>query len=230
MRRLTETAGFRVIPRISRLGFWPWGVSCNAVVFRDTRLERLTSGRFYWSKQHLLSRWLRVYLSSTSAAGVRFLAAIKDGHGLKPSARQAGFGKETGYRWLRESYLVLRRGGRTAAEATMELGFNTSRRLAWEADVERGAVRHHFRVDVEDEDAFWAAFGRGQRADIAAAAAGVSRATEPDAPIVVKCQLGSSVRSSPGSVRSREGRAFVRVRCAGLLWARRRGPLRRQSS
>ncbi|MET4097558.1 IS30 family transposase [Arthrobacter sp. UYCu712] len=31
-----------------------------------------------------------MYLSSSSAAGIRFLASVKLGHGLKPSARHAG--------------------------------------------------------------------------------------------------------------------------------------------
>ena len=35
-------------------------------------------------------------LSSSSVAGVRFLAAIKYGQGLKPSAREAGIGKAVG--------------------------------------------------------------------------------------------------------------------------------------
>jgi IS30 family transposase len=37
-----------------------------------------------------------MYLSSSSAAGIRFLASVKHGHGLKPSARQAGIDKEVG--------------------------------------------------------------------------------------------------------------------------------------
>ncbi|MET4705988.1 hypothetical protein [Frigoribacterium sp. UYMn621] len=100
-----------------------------------------------------------MYLSSASAAGVRFLAAIKEGRGLKRSAREAGVNKEVGYRWLRERYLVLRRAGKTMVETTAELGFTTSRLLAWEADVTRDTDRHHLRVDARAEDAFWAAFG-----------------------------------------------------------------------
>ncbi|MFB2351209.1 hypothetical protein, partial [Priestia megaterium] len=37
--------------------------------------------------------YYKVYLSSTSPAGIRFLASIKQGNGLKPSARAAGIGK-----------------------------------------------------------------------------------------------------------------------------------------
>lgn len=98
---------------------------------------------------------------SSSAAGVRFLASIKEGRGLKPSARDAGIDKEVGYRWLREKYLDLRRASKTPAETTEVLGFTTSRLLAWEADVGRLTDRHHLRVDVADEAKFWLAFGRG---------------------------------------------------------------------
>ena len=118
-----------------------------------------------------------MYISSASAPDVRFLAAIKEGRGLKRSAREAGINKEVGYRWLRERYLVLRRAGKTMVETTAELGFTTSRLLAWEADVTRDTDRHHLRVDVRAEDAFWAAFDGGLRMDFAAVAAGVSRST-----------------------------------------------------
>lgn len=80
-------------------------------------------------------RWFEMLRGSSSAAGVRFLSSIKEGRGLKPSARDAGIDKEVGYRWLREKYLHLRRDGKTPAETTAELGFTTSRLLAWEADV-----------------------------------------------------------------------------------------------
>ena len=96
-----------------------------------------------------------MYLRSTSAAGVRFLAAIKEGRGLKRSAREAGVSKTIGYRWLRERYLGLRREGNSMVEVTAELGFTTAKMLAWEADVTRDTDRHHLRVDVRAEDAFW---------------------------------------------------------------------------
>jgi hypothetical protein len=38
-----------------------------------------------------------MHLSSSSAAGVRFLTTVREGRGLKKSAREAGIGKETGY-------------------------------------------------------------------------------------------------------------------------------------
>jgi len=52
-----------------------------------------------------------MYLRSDSAAGIRFLVSVKEGRGLKPSARAAGIGKATGYRWLRESFVALRGQG-----------------------------------------------------------------------------------------------------------------------
>lgn len=61
--------------------------------------------------------------ASSSAAGVRFLASIREGCGLKPSARDAGIDNEVGYRWLREMYLHLRRAGKKPAETTALLGF-----------------------------------------------------------------------------------------------------------
>ena len=106
-------------------------------------------------------------LSSSSAAGVRFLAAIKYGHGLKPSAREAGIGKAVGYRWLREKYVQLRRDGKTAAETITELGFTTSRLLEWETGVDQLKDRHHLRVDAADEAAFWVSFDRGDSLEAA---------------------------------------------------------------
>jgi IS30 family transposase len=57
-----------------------------------------------------------MHLSSSSAAGVRFLTSVREGRGLKRSAREAGIGKEIGYRWLREAYVAYRRGGKSIAE------------------------------------------------------------------------------------------------------------------
>ena len=118
-----------------------------------------------------------MHLSSSSAAGVRFLGSIKEGHGLKPSAREAGIDKEVGYRWLRERYLHLRHEGRSATEATAELGFTSSRLTTWEGDVGQVRDRHHLRVDVDREVAFWAVFDGGESCGIAATAVGVSRST-----------------------------------------------------
>jgi IS30 family transposase len=103
-----------------------------------------------------------MYLSSSSAAGIRFLASVKHGHGLKPSARHAGIDKEVGYRWLREEYLRLRRNGKTPSETTAELGLSTSRLAAWEADVGQVKDRHHLRANVDEEASFWAALIAGK--------------------------------------------------------------------
>lgn len=118
-----------------------------------------------------------MYLSSSSPTGIRFLASIKQGNGLKPSTRAAGIDKEVGYRWLRESYLGFRGEGLSPAEATEALGFTTSRLPAWEAAVGAATGRHHLQTNVEDETKFWTAFARGARVDQAAAAAGVNRST-----------------------------------------------------
>ena len=71
----------------------------------------------------LFTRWFDMHLSSSSAAGVRFLASVREGRGLKRSAREAGIGKETGYRWLREAYVAHRRGGKSIAETEAVMGF-----------------------------------------------------------------------------------------------------------
>ncbi|WP_241992256.1 helix-turn-helix domain-containing protein [Cryobacterium lyxosi] len=122
-------------------------------------------------------RWFAMFHRSSSAAGVRFLASIKEGRGLKPSARDAGIDKEVGYRWLREKYLELRRSGKSPADSTAELGFTTSRLLGWEAEVDYVRERHHLRVDVDDESAFWRSFDAGHSANLGAKSAGVSKST-----------------------------------------------------
>lgn len=116
-----------------------------------------------------------MYLTSSSPAALRFFASIKDGRGLKPSARDAGINKEVGYRWLREKYPQSRRNGISASETIAELGFTTSRLMGWEAEVERPHERNHLRVDADQEVVFWAAIDRGQRMETAAIAAGVAR-------------------------------------------------------
>ena len=67
---------------------------------------------------------------------------------------------ETGYRWLRETYLRYRREGKTIAETGALLGFVSSRAAVWEADV-GGSDRHHLRVDVEAEVRSWNAYDAG---------------------------------------------------------------------
>ena len=74
-------------------------------------MERLGLPGFCWSKQHPFQGLVAMYQQFDSPAGLRFLAYIREGRGLKPSARAAGIGKETGYRWLREEYLRLRGEG-----------------------------------------------------------------------------------------------------------------------
>jgi len=118
-----------------------------------------------------------MFLTSSSPAALRFFASIKDGRGLKPSARDAGIDKEVGYRWLREKYLKSRRDGISASETIAKLGFTTSRLMGWEAEVERPHERNHLRVDADQEVVFWAAIDRGQRMETAAIAAGVARST-----------------------------------------------------
>lgn len=114
-----------------------------------------------------------MYLSSSSPTGIRFLALIKQGNGLKPSARAAGINKEVGDRWLRERYLRFRSEAMSPAEATDVLRFTTSRLPIREAAVGVATGRHHLQWNVEDETKFWTAFdggsggsgGRGRRSE-----------------------------------------------------------------
>lgn len=115
-------------------------------------------------------------LASTSVAGVRFRASIREGRGLKRSAREAGVDKKVGYRWLRECYLSHRRNGVTAAATKALLGFVSVRMAGWEAEV-GGSDRHHLRVDGGVELVFWNAYKSGLDLTAAAGVAGVSRST-----------------------------------------------------
>src|SRR4051794_5157214 len=114
--------------------------------------------------------------ASTSAAGVRFLASIKEGRGLKRSAREAGVDKEVGYRWLRELYLRQRRSGVPAVQAEALLGFSSVRVSVWESEV-GNSERHHLRVDTTVEITFWSAYESGLALTAAASLARVSRST-----------------------------------------------------
>src|SRR5829696_8816059 len=118
-----------------------------------------------------------MHLSSSSAAGVRFLTSVREGRGLSRSAREAGIGKETGYRWLREAYVAHRRGGKSIAETEAVMGLASAKSIAWEAEVAAGPGRHHLRVAVDREARFWAVYDAGTGADAAASAAGVGRST-----------------------------------------------------
>src|SRR5215203_889933 len=118
-----------------------------------------------------------MHLSSSSAAGVRFLTSVREGMGLNRSAREAGIGKETGYRWLREAYVPHRRGGKSIAETEAVMGLASAKSIAWEAEVAAGPGRHHLRVAVDMEARFWAVYDAGTGADAAASAAGVGRST-----------------------------------------------------
>src|SRR5680860_1240575 len=118
-------------------------------------------------------------LRSDSVAGVRFLAAVREGRGIKPAARSVGVHPWTGYRWLREAFLAHRCNGLSAEAAQSELGFFTAKALVWEEEFLAGLGdgRHHLRVRVEVEDIFWAHYGEGGSVSRARADAGVGQAT-----------------------------------------------------
>jgi hypothetical protein len=102
---------------------------------------------------------------------------MREGGGLNRSAREAGIGKETGYRWLREAYVAHRRGGKSIAETEAVMGLASAKSIAWEAEVAAGPGRHHLRVAVDTEARFWAVYDAGNGADAAADAAGVGRSS-----------------------------------------------------
>ena len=115
----------------------------------------------------------------SSAVGRRFLASIRDGNGLKASARAAGIDKETGYRWLREAFVELRDDGVSVVEAQQQLGYLSPLVAGWErARIAAGTdPRHHLAVDRAVETRFWAAFDRGSSPAEASRAADVGRST-----------------------------------------------------
>jgi hypothetical protein len=57
-----------------------------------------------------------------SVAGVRFLAAVHEGRGIKPAARSVGIHPDSGYRLLRRAFLTLRSQGLDAQAAQSDLG------------------------------------------------------------------------------------------------------------
>ena len=118
-------------------------------------------------------------LRSDSVAGVRFLAAVREGRGIKPAARSVGVHPWTGYLWLRGAFLALRSDGLDAAAAQAELGCFTAKAQVWEKEFLAGLGdgRHHLRVRVEVEDIFWAHYDQGGSLLGACAVAGVGRST-----------------------------------------------------
>jgi transposase, IS30 family len=116
---------------------------------------------------------------SDSVAGVRFLAAVHEGRGIKPAARSVGVHPWTGYRWLREAFLAHRCNGLSAEAAQSELGCFTAKALVWEEEYFAGLGdgRHHLGVRVEVEDIFWAHNGEGGSLSGARAVSGVGQAT-----------------------------------------------------
>ena len=76
-----------------------------------------------------------MHLSSSSAAGVRFLTSVREGRGLdRFRAREAGIGKETGYRWPQEAYGAHLPGGNSIAETEAVMGLASAKSIAWEAE------------------------------------------------------------------------------------------------
>ena len=152
-----------------------------------------------------------MHLQRDSAAGVRFLAAVKEGRGLKRSARAAGVGKETGYRWLRESFLVLREDGLSVEAVQVELGYFSPLFARWDRRYPRGdGRRHHLRVDPKVEEEFWRRFLAGDSLEAARRGAAVGRSTAYrwwQARYVSLREQGVSARAAARQLRVRPARA-----------------------
>src|ERR1700712_2348251 len=164
-----------------------------------------------------------MHLQRGCPAGIRFLASVKDGRGIKPSARAAGVGKETGYRWLRESFTALREQGLNAVAAQAELGFHSPMVLEWDAARVVGERRHHLAVDAAIEGAFWRSFLGGADLPAACVSAGVGRSTGYRwwrARFELLRQEGVPVWTAAGELKLSSGRARAweaqRRRVAGL--------------
>ncbi|WP_146237711.1 helix-turn-helix domain-containing protein [Curtobacterium sp. MCLR17_043] len=166
-----------------------------------------------------------MYLSLSSPQAVRFLALLREGRGLKPSARSAGIGKETGYRFLRERYFQLRRCGRDPAAALNTVGVTSSRAASWEALVNRDG-RHHLRVELGVEDRFWSAFNAGASVEAAAVGAGLGLATG----YRLLRRRFDELRSAGSAVSSVAGTLRMSGRRADLLERERQSSLRRDQN
>ena len=150
-------------------------------------------------------------LRSDSSAGVRFLASVAEGRGIKPSARAAGVGKETRYRWLRDTFIELRRQGSSVKEARIELGISLSRAEEWDKHrVARGGDgRHHLAVPARMEKGFWVAYLGGGSLEVARRSAGVGRSTGYrwlQARFLAARRDGQSVKSSAPMAAARAQR------------------------
>jgi IS30 family transposase len=166
-----------------------------------------------------------VYLPLSSPQAVRFLALIREGRGLKPSARIAGIGKETGYRFLRERYLQLRRSGSDPGAALNTVVVTSSRAASWEALVNRDG-RHHLRVELSVEHRFWSAFNAGASVEAAAVEAGLGLATG----YRLLRRRFDELRSAGSAVSSAASTLRMSGKRADLLERERRTRIRRDQS
>jgi len=116
--------------------------------------------------------------NADSAAQARFLGLVRDGRGLKYSARTAGVHLDVGYQWLRAEFFLLREGGLDCEQARGTLGGVTSKVAVWEASFISGNYnRHHLRVEPSREKAFWSAFAVRRTVRQSAVIAGVWSST-----------------------------------------------------
>ena len=106
------------------------------------------------------------------------MAGVKEGRGIKPSARAAGIGKQTGRRWLREAFVELREEGLSVSAAQAALGYASPLMEQWDRQrSEHRNARHHLALGVAVEQAFWDCFETGGTVSGASLAVGVGRST-----------------------------------------------------
>ncbi|RJT75422.1 IS30 family transposase [Arthrobacter cheniae] len=113
----------------------------------------------------------------TSPTGVRFLALMREGKGLKPSARAVGIDKGVGYRWLRDEYLRFRSEGLDHGQAQAQLGFASSKAEEWKEWFLTHDGRHHLQLDLTVEEQFWASYSTGMSLKGAGASVGLKHTT-----------------------------------------------------
>lgn len=116
--------------------------------------------------------------NADAAAQARFLGLVRDGRGLKYSARTAGVHLDVGYQWLRAEFFLLREGGLDCEQSRATLGCVTSKIAVWEASFISGSYnRHHLRVERSREKTFWSAFAVRRTVRQSAVVAGVGSST-----------------------------------------------------
>jgi hypothetical protein len=174
--------------------------------------------------------WFVLFRSSSSPAGVRFLASVTEGRGLNPSARPAGIDKDIGYRWLRENYLLLRRQGKSAIEYGSDVCARSCHVRATNSALSSGVSRTLFRTEIGVSDERISLFELRLAVDRRALYLLVRRALSDS----VRCRAGASLKavclgratrrrrdaSGAEKCRSEAARRIWTVTVSRVVWTR----------